>query len=71
VDDGDKPISILSEVEHYVPVDIIGILKQAANFRKIVPSNRFDNHCPRFDFVCRIRIAIDGFTQMPSGYDVH
>lgn len=71
VDDGDKPISVLSEVKNYVPIDIIGVLKEAPNLRKIVPSNSFDYHCPRFDFVGRIRIAIDGFTQMPSGYEVH
>jgi hypothetical protein len=71
VDDGDRPVSILPEVEDRVPVDIIGICKHAANFQKFVPPDSFDYRRPSFDFVCRIRIAMDGFVQMPSGDDIH
>ena len=71
VDDGDKPISILSKVENHVPIDIIGILKHMANFCKVVPSNTFDYCRPRSDLARRIGIALHRFAQMPSGNDVH
>jgi hypothetical protein len=71
VNDGDKAISVLSEIKNHVSIDIIDIRKHAANFQKVVPSNGFHDRRPGFDFVCGIRIAIDRFLQMSSGNDVH
>jgi hypothetical protein len=71
VDNRNKPIPILPEVEDYVSVDIVGIPDQTANFGEILPPCRFNDCCPGFDFVRRIRIAIDGFLQVPSGDKVH
>jgi hypothetical protein len=71
VDNGNKPIPILAEVEDYVTVDIVGIPKHTANFGEIPPPHRFNDCRPGFDFVCRIRISIGGYLQMPSGDKVH
>ena len=71
VNDGDKSISILPEVEDNISVDIVGICEHAPNLRKVVPSDSFDDGCPGSDFVCRVRIALSGFAQMPSRDDVH
>lgn len=56
-DDGDKPVPILSDVKEHVIIHKIGILKHAANFRKLVPPNGLDDAHPRFDFVRRIWVA--------------
>jgi hypothetical protein len=61
VDDGDKPVSILPEVEDHIPINIIGIPKHVANLGKILPPYRFNDCRPRSDFFCHVRIAIDGF----------
>ena len=58
VDDGDKPVPVLSDVKDHVAIDKIGILKHAAHFRKIVPADRLDDAHPSFDFVRRIRVAV-------------
>jgi len=71
VNDSDKPISILSEIEDHIAVDIIGIREHAPNFRKVVPPDSFDDRSPGADFACRIRISLTGFVQMPSSDDVH
>jgi hypothetical protein len=71
VNDGDKPISILPEIEHHVRVDIVGIREHVPNLRKVVPSDGFDDRYPGSDFARRIRIALSGFVQMPSSDDVH
>ena len=57
VDNGDKPVPVLSDVKDHVANHGIGILKHAANFRKIVPPDRLDNGHPSFDFVRCIRVA--------------
>jgi hypothetical protein len=71
VDNGNKPIPILPEVEDDVTVDIVGIPDHTANFGEILPPRRFDDYRPGFDFVCRVRISIGGYLQMPSGNKVH
>ena len=71
VDNGDKPVSIVPEVEDHIPIDIIGIYEHAANFGKIPPSDRPDDRDPGFDLVCRIRIALNGSVEMLAGDDVH
>jgi len=64
VDDGDKPVPVLSDVEDHVAIHGIGILKHAAHFRKIVPPDRLDDAHPRFDFVRRL-------AQVPTRNDMH
>jgi hypothetical protein len=71
VNDGDKPISILPDVEDHISVDIIGIREHAPNLRKVTPPGSFDDRCPSSDFICRIRVALRGFVHMPSSDDVH
>jgi hypothetical protein len=71
VNDRDKPVSVLPKVEDYISIDIISVLKHTAHFLEVLPSDSSDYRRPSPDFVCRIRITIDGFVQMPSGDDVH
>jgi hypothetical protein len=56
MDDGDKPVPVLSDVKGHVAIHTIGILEPAAHFRKIVPRDRLDDAHPRFDFARRIRM---------------
>ena len=71
VDDGDKPVLILSDVKDHVIIHKIGILKHAANFRKIVPPDCLDDAHPRSDFVRRIRVAFHRLAQMLTRNDMH
>jgi hypothetical protein len=71
MDNGNKPIPILPEVEDYVTVDVVGIRDHTANFGEILPSHRIDDCGPGGDFVRRIRIASGGYLQMPSGDKDH
>lgn len=71
VDNGNKPIAVPSDVKNYVAIHIIGILKHAAHFVKIVPTDPLDDTHPRFDFVRRIRIAFHRLAQMLSRDDNH
>jgi len=71
VDNGDKPITVPSDVEDHVAIDAIGILKHAANFLKIVPADSLDDSYPRFDFVRRIRIAFHRLAEVLSRNDEH
>jgi hypothetical protein len=64
VDHRDKPVPVSSDVKDHVVIHGIGVLKDAANFRKIVPANCLDDCDPCFDFVRRIRIAPHRFAQM-------
>ena len=71
VDDSDKPVPILSDVKNHVVIHKIGILKHAANFRKIVPPDCLDDAHPRFDFVRRIWVALHCLAQMLPRNDMH
>jgi len=71
VDDGDKPVPVLSDVKDHVAIHRIGVLKHAAQFRKIVPPDRLDDPDPRFNFVRRIRIAFHRLGQVPTRNDMH
>jgi hypothetical protein len=39
VDDGDKPVTVPSDVEDHVAIHVIGILEHAAHFVKTVPAD--------------------------------
>jgi hypothetical protein len=71
VDNSDKPIAVPSDVKDDVAIHVIGSLEHATHFRKIVPPDRLDDAHPRFDFVCRIRIAFYRLAQMLSRNDEH
>lgn len=71
VDNGDKPITVPSDVKGHVAIHVIGILKHDANFVKIVPADPLDDTHPRFDFVRRIRVAFHRLAQMLSRNDEH
>jgi hypothetical protein len=71
VDDGDKPVSISTEVEDYIPINIVGIHKHAADISEIEPPYSFDYSCPSSDFICRVSIAVNGFLDMPPSDDIH
>ena len=49
VNDCDEPVAVLPNIEDYVSLHIVGIFERAANLRKIVPSNLFDDSHPCFD----------------------
>jgi len=71
VNNGDKPITVPSDVKDHVAVHIIGIPKQTAKFVKIVPAGSLDDTHPCFDFVRRIRIVFHRLAQVPSRNDEH
>ena len=71
MDHGDKPVSILSDVNNHVVVHRIGILKHPANFRKIVPPDHLNDDRPCLDFVRRIWMAFHRLTQVLSRNDMH
>jgi hypothetical protein len=71
VNDGDKPVTVPSDVKDYVAIHVIGILEDAANFVKIVPADSLDDTHPRFDFVRRIRISFHRLAEVPSRNDEH
>ena len=51
VNDCDEPVAVLPNVENHVSLYVVGIFERAANFRKIVPSNLFDDNHACFDLV--------------------
>lgn len=71
VDNGDKPVTVPSDVKDHVTLDVIRILKHAANFVKIVPADPLDDTHPRFDFPRRVRIAFHRLAQVLSRNDDH
>src|SRR5271167_4393933 len=71
VDDGDKPIPVPSDVKDHVAINVIRILKHAADFVKVTPPDSLDDTHPRFDFVCRFGIACNRLAQMLSRNDDH
>jgi len=71
MDDGDKPVPIVPNVEDYVALDKIGILKRAANIVKTVPADRFNKSGPSHDFVRRIWVAFHRLPQMLTRNDMH
>ena len=71
VDDGDEPVTILSDVKDHVVIHMISILEHPANFRKIVPPDRLDNAHPCFDFVRRIPVAFHRLPQMLTRNNMH
>ncbi len=71
VDDGDKPVPILSDVKDHIVIHMIGILKHPANVRKTVPPDRLNDAHPRLDFLPRIRMAFHRLAQMLTRNDVH
>lgn len=71
VDNGDKPIAVPPDVKDYVAIHVVGILKHAANFVKIVPADTLDDTHPCFDFLRRIRIAFHRLAEVLSRNDDH
>ena len=71
VDDCDKSVAILPNIENHISLHVVGVLERGANLWKIVPSNLFDNRYPRTDFVRRIWIFFRSLVQMLARNDVH
>jgi hypothetical protein len=64
VNDRDEPVPVSPDVEHHIPVDVVGVAKHEPNFRKIVPSNAFDDSNPCLDFIRSIWMLLHGLSQM-------
>ena len=71
VNDSDEPVAVLPNVENHASLHVVGICERAANLRKIVPSNLFDDDHPCFDLVRRIWISVHGPVQMLTRDDMH
>jgi len=71
VNDCDEPVAVLPNVENYVSLHIVGIFERAANLRKIVPSNLFDDSHPCFDLVRRIWVLAHRLVHMLTRDDMH
>jgi hypothetical protein len=71
MDDGDESEPIPPNVEHYKPVNVVGILEGAADFQKVVPPSSFNDTCPRFDFIRCAGMLLDRIPQMLAGDDMH
>jgi len=71
VNDCDEPVAVSAKVKYHVSLDIVCILESAANLRKIVPSNLFDDSHPCLDFVRSIRVLLHSLAQMLARHDVH
>jgi hypothetical protein len=71
VDDGYKPVPVVSNVEDHVPIDKIGIFEHATNVIKIVPPDRLDNGGPSLDFVRRIWVVFHRLPQVLTRNDMH
>jgi len=71
VNNCDEPAAVLPNVENYVSLYVVGILERAANLRKIVPSNLFDDNHPCFDLVRRIWVLPHRLVQMLTRDNMH
>jgi hypothetical protein len=71
MNNGDKPVSVMSDVEDHISIHRIGTLKRAANFVNIVPSDFLDNGNPRFYFIPRIWVLFTRLAQMLAGNNMH
>ena len=60
VNDGDEPVAVPSKVEYDVSPNIVGVLEDAANLRKIMPSNLLDDSHPCLDLLHRIWVRTHG-----------
>jgi hypothetical protein len=58
VNDRDESVAIPPKVKYHISLNIIRIVECAANLRKIVPSNLFDDSHPCLDLVRRIRVRL-------------
>jgi len=71
VDDGDKPVPLVTDVKDHIAIHRVGILERVANFREIVPSNRLDDARPRCYFIRGIWVVSHCFTQVLKRNDIH
>ena len=71
MDDGNEPEPIPPNVDHYIPVDIVGILEGAADFQKAVPPSSFNDACPCLDLIRCARMLLNCIAQMLAGDDMH
>ena len=71
VDDRDQPVPIVPDVKDHVIIHIVGILKHAANFGKIMPTHGLDNAHPRCNFARRIWVFLDRLAQMLTRNEMH
>ena len=60
VNDGYEPVAVPSKVEYDIAPNIVGVFEDAANVRKIVPSNLLDDSYPCLDLLRRIRVRTHG-----------
>ena len=71
MDDGDEPEPIPPNVEHYIPVDVVGILEGAADFQKVLPPSSFNDTGPRLDLIRCAGMLLGCIAQMLAGDYVH
>lgn len=71
VNDCDESVAVPSKVKYHISFNIVCILKSAANLRKTVPSNLFDDSHPCPDLVRCIRVLLHSLAQMFARNDVH
>ncbi len=71
VNDRDKPVAILTNVEDHVSPHAVRVFESPAQLRKIVPTNLVNYNYPSLDLVGRIRIFLHGLAKMAASDDVH
>ena len=67
----DEPIAVSLDIKHNVSSNVVSIAKHAANFGEAVPSNTLYYSDPRFNFVGRVGILLQGLLQVFSRHNVH
>ena len=71
VDNGYKPVTVTTNIEYYIAIDIISIGEESAKFGKIIPPDQLGNANPCFDLVRCIWILLHCFMQMLSRNEIH
>lgn len=64
VDHRYQPVSVVPDVENHVAIYGVCVFEYAANFRDVVPANRFDNSFPGSNLVSRIGVLFYRLLQM-------
>src|SRR5271155_2544787 len=71
VNDGDQPVTVLTDIEDHIAIHIIGIFEDLTHLHEIPPSSFGSNPVPGSDFFGSVRKLLFGPDQVLACDNVH
>ena len=71
MNDRDQPVTVLADIEDYIPLHVIGILEDLLHIHEILPPGRLRDFVPGLNLLSGVGVLFFSLDEMLAGDDVH